>query len=266
MVIAGRLWNAKVIARCGMVHGECSEILGKTGSRAKKKARAEKWTFKHADKCVVPTKELAEWVANNYRIDPNKIAVIPNYVDTKLFKPESKVEKDFDIICVGRLAPKKRHRLLLESLSGRNLKIHFVGGGKLADEFVNIAGKSSIDLKVTPRVEHNLLPSLFNNAKTYVNLAKWEGHPKALIEAMACGCACIGARSPGIENLIIDGETGILIDPEPENVREAVTQLLADSALRLKLGDNARDYAIEHFSLDKVFRQYMKVFEDMLAQ
>jgi glycosyltransferase involved in cell wall biosynthesis len=265
-VIAGRLWNAKVIARCGMVHGECSEILGKTGSRAQKKAKVEKWTFKHADKCVVPTKELAEWVTDNYKIDPSKINVIPNYVDTELFKPSGKAEKDFDILCVGRLVPKKRHRLLLESLRGSNLKIHFVGGGKLADEFNNIAAKSSIELKITQRVEHNQLPAFFNNAKMYVNLAKWEGHPKAMIEAMACGCTCIGARSPGIENLIIDGKTGILIEPEPEKVCETINKLLADSKLRAKLGNNARDFANEYFSLDKIFRQYMKVFEDTLAQ
>jgi len=264
-IIAGRLWGTKVVARCGMVHGEASEVLGKISSHAKKKAKIEKWTFKHADKCVVPTKELANWVSRNYKIDHSKVAVIPNYVDTEQFILQNVKEKDFDIICVGRLVPKKRYQLLLESLSESKLKIHIIGAGKLSKKLSDIANKNSIDLTITQRVEHSVLPTHFNNAKIYVNLALWEGHPKSLIEAMACGCACIGAKSPGLQNLIIDGKIGVLVDPEPRQIRAAVEKLLENKEARESLGRNARDYAVEHFSLDKVFERYKELFKEVLT-
>ncbi|GAG94319.1 unnamed protein product, partial [marine sediment metagenome] len=265
-IIAGRLWGAKVVARCGMVYGEGAETLRKTGGRARKRTRVEKWTLKHADKCLIPTEELADWVVQNYGIERNKIVVIPNFVDTKLFKPDIEAKKDTDVICIGRLVPKKRHHLLLEALLGTKLKIHIIGDGKLKERLTDFAKNNNLNLTMTPRVENSLLPPCLNRSKIYLNVAQWEGHPKALIEAMACGCACIGAKSPGIQNLIIDGKTGILVEPDPQQIHNVVKMLLDNKELRKHLGKNARDYAVKHLSLDKVFEQYKKVFKDVLAK
>jgi glycosyltransferase involved in cell wall biosynthesis len=263
-IIAGRLWGAKVIARCGMVYGESAQTLHKTSSRTKRKTKIEKWTFKHADKCVVPTKELANWVSRNYKIDHSKIAVIPNYVDTEQFILQNVKEKDFDIICIGRLVPKKRYQLLLESLSESKLKIHIIGAGKLSKKLSDIANKNSIDLTITQRVEHKLLPSYINRSSIYVNVGKREGHPKALIEAMACGCPCICTNSVGLKNLILDGKTGLLIAANHREIRNTISRLLQNESLRKYLGKNARDYAAKHFSLNKVFKQYERLFEEVL--
>ena len=263
-IVAGRVWGAKTIARCGMVQGECTETLGKRSRRSKRKVKAEKWTFQHADKCVVPTKELAEWVSINYKIGREKISIIPNHVEVEQFQPDASGKKEFDVMCVGRLVDKKRHKLLLESLSGSGLKIHFIGDGKLREKLSDFASKNSLHLQITDRIEHDLLSSFFNRSKIYVNVSKWEGHPKAMVEAMACGCACVGAKSPGIENLLIDGQTGILVDPEPSKIRSAIDRLLEDGQLRERLGKNARDYAVKHFSLEKVFEQYNNLFNEVL--
>ncbi|MFC1739651.1 glycosyltransferase family 4 protein [Planctomycetota bacterium] len=264
--LAGKIWRAKVIARCGQVYGESAETLHKSGRRVRKKIIKEKNIFENADKCIIPTKELENWVFHNYNIQREKIAVIPNYVDTELFRPNPDLEKDFDIISIGRLVAKKRHELLLNVMSGTQRKIQIIGNGRLQDKLTHLVRKNQITVEIKPRVEHKLLPANINRSKIYVNLAEWEGHPKALIEAMTCGCACIGAKSPGIENLIINGETGILIEPEPKQIRDTVQTLLGDKALRERLGENARNYAIEHFSLDKVFEQYKKVFEEVLTK
>lgn len=265
-ILASRLWGAKVVARCGYVYGESTEKLGKTGKRVRKRISEERTTFEKADRCVVPTKELANWISRNYGVSRDKIAIIPNYVDTEKFKPDVRVDKEFDIICIGRLVDKKRHQLLLNALSGTKLKIHLIGNGRLKEKLQSLAEEKLLQVEITERVEHSLLPQHINSSKIYVNLAKWEGHPKALIEAMACGCACIGAKSPGIENLIIDRETGILVDPEPQQICSAIKMLLKNKKLKERLGKNARDYAVEHFSLDKVFAQYKKVFEQILAK
>ncbi len=265
-ILAGRLWAAKVIARCGYVYGESAEQLRKSGRRVRKRILEEKLTFEKSDMCIVSTKELANWIFQNYGIAREKIAVIPNYVDAEEFRPATGTRKDFDIICIGRLTAKKRHQLLFEALSGTNTKIHIVGNGRLKIKLSCLAKEKLLDIKMTERIEHNLLPQHINRSKIYVNLAEWEGQSKALIEAMACGCACIGAKSPGIENVIIDGETGILVNPEPRQIRTAIERLLENKELREHLGKNARDYAVEHFSLEKVCEQYEKVFEEVLAK
>ncbi len=221
--------------------------------------------FEKAERCIVPTKELADWICKNYDIASAKIAVIPNYVDTEQFKPDTNVKKDFDIICIGRLEAKKRHKLLLEALQDMEIKIHIIGDGLLKDQISRLAKNKAPDIKMTQRVEHKELPRIMNGSKIYVNLSEWEGHPKALIEAMSCGCACVGAKSPGIENLIINGQTGIIVEAEPLQVRNAIKNLLTDSRLREQLGEKAREYAKEQFSLERVFEKYLNLFHEILS-
>jgi glycosyltransferase involved in cell wall biosynthesis len=261
---AGKLWGAKVVARCGMVYGESAETLKKTGNRTDRQMRCEKKIFLNADKCIIPTAELADWVVNNYKVNREKIVIGPNNVDIELFKPAAKVKKDIDVICVGRLVDKKRHDILLEALADTNYKIEIIGQGKMKQRLLNIADKASADIVLIDRVENDILPEHFNRSKIYVNIAAWEGHPKALIEAMSCGLACVGAKSPGIENQIIDGQTGLLVEPEPKQIRGAIERLLADDKLRENLGKNAREYAARHFSLDTVFEIYRQTCEGLI--
>jgi len=263
---AGKLWGAKVVARCGMVYGESAETLKKSGKSANKKLRREKKMFKNADKCIIPTAALADWVVNNYKINREKIVIAPNNVDTELFKPAANTKKDIDIICIGRLVAKKRHDLLLEVLAETNYKIEIIGQGKMEQQLVNIADRVSAEVVLIRRVENDMLPEHLNRSKIYVNIAAWEGHPKALIEAMSCGLACIGAKSPGIKNLIVDGQTGLLVEPEPKQIRSAIERLLADEQLREYLGKNAREYAVRHFSLDTVFEIYRRTCESLISK
>jgi len=263
---ARRLWRAKVVARCGMVYGESAETLNKGGLRAIKRTLIERAAFRRADRCLVPTKELADWVIANYDLEPDKVVVVPNYVDTNPFSPDPSVQKDNDIICVGRLVPKKRHKVLLEALVGMKVRAHIIGQGGQRQELSDFIEANNLDVTLTPRIENQLLPFYYNRSKVYLNIAQWEGHPKALIEAMACGCACVGAKSPGIENLLIDGQTGLLVEPEPSQIRGVVRRLLEDEELRARLGRNARQYAVEHFSLDKVYQQHKQICEQLLAK
>lgn len=260
-----KLWGAKVIARCGMVYGESAEVLNKKGRRSKNRKKIEKKTFCKADKCLIPTADLAEWVIENYKVERKKIVVAPNYVDTDIFQP-AEVQKDFDIISVGRLVPKKRHDLLIRSLSDSNYKIKIIGKGVSSEEIKKIASSCKNEVTFIERVENRNLPKHFNSSKIYVNLASWEGHPKALIEAMSCRMACIGANSPGIKNLIIDGQTGLLVDPEPEQIHKAVERLLTDNSLREYLAKNAYEYAIKHFSLDNIFEIYRQTCESLISK
>jgi glycosyltransferase involved in cell wall biosynthesis len=93
----------------------------------------------------------------------------------------------------------------------------------------------------------------------------FEGHPKTLIEAMACGLPVIGADTPGINNLIRHGETGFLCGTEPEQIREAIVSVLGDAGLRQRLGRNARDEAMATFSLDAIVQKELAVLEEAVS-
>ena len=263
-VWAAKFWKARVIARCGMVQGECSEVLGKTSKRTKKKIKREKWTFENADICLIPTEELKQWVVDHYKIDPNKIFVVPNYVDTEQFCPKLNTEKEYDIICIGRLVEKKRHKLLLEALTNSGLKVLIIGAGKLNDDLLDFANKNAVDLRIINRVEHKDLVDYLSKSRVFVNVSQWEGHPKAVIEAMACGCPIVVAAAPGISNLIEDTVTGLVAEPNPRDIRLAIDRLLADAEMCNRLGGNARQQAVNNFSLDVVTNKYKDIIDASL--
>jgi glycosyltransferase involved in cell wall biosynthesis len=263
-VIAGRLWGAKVVARCGMVYGESMETLGKSDRHhARKRIRMERWTFRHADVCVVPTAELAEWIQDKYGVDRRKVVVIPNFVDCDLFRPIESTDKSFDIVSIGRLVPKKRHDLLLNALKGTNLRLHIIGAGKMKEELLLLAESLNVSLKVSERIDNEAMPDEFSRAHMYVNVSQWEGHPKAMIEAMACGLPCVGADVPGINNMLTHNENGIIVAPDETAIRTAIQALMSDKARRQQIGANARQLAIERYSLTTVFEMYNRLVESL---
>ncbi len=263
-VIASRLWKSKLIARCGYVFGESAETLHRRGVRVSIRKGAEKFVFRHADHCVVPTRELAEWVTENYGVLRSKITVIPNYVDTNLFKPFPSSKKHVNVLFVGRLDKVKRLELLLESVRGTGLTVRFVGSGPLRRTLLQKAEDNEVDLVIEQRVSNEKLPDYYNSADVFVLLSEWEGHPKVLIEAMACGSACVGAKAPGIQNLLVDGETGLLVDPVPQVVQEAIMSLVENKKLRQTLGANARAYTLKYYSLDVVSDRYLSILNEVL--
>jgi glycosyltransferase involved in cell wall biosynthesis len=263
-VPAARLWKSKLVARCGYVYGEAAEALGLSGQGVKEKIRIERETFTRANLCMVPTNELKKWICDHYGIPPTAVLVLPNYVDTDWFRPDPSKEAAFDIISVGRLSPTKRPQLLLEAFAGTGIRIQMIGDGEMKPQLTGYASEKKMQVQFTSRVAHHELPALLNRARIYVNISKWEGHPKSMLEAMACGNACIGARSPGISNLLLDGQTGLLVEPQAGNLRDAVERLLHDAELRMKLSRNAREYALKNFSHDVIFPEYRIALEQLL--
>jgi glycosyltransferase involved in cell wall biosynthesis len=73
-----------------------------------------------------------------------------------------------------------------------------------------------------------------------------------LLEAMAMGKAVVVSATEGQRDIVVDGQTGILVPPGDEaSLRDVLRRLLADPAERARLGQNARCAVIEQFSLDR---------------
>jgi glycosyltransferase involved in cell wall biosynthesis len=170
------------------------------------------------------------------------------------------------VISVGRLTEKKRHQLLIEALEGTGLRLRIIGSGRWQDRLLRNADERNVALELIPSVENDRLPELLNQARLNVNLSRWEGHPKALIEAMACGRACVGADSPGIRNLLVHGRTGWIVQPDADEIRTAITTLIAEPEKRAELGAAARAQAVASFSLDEVFGRVSTLLDELLTE
>lgn len=88
--------------------------------------------------------------------------------------------------------------------------------------------------------------------------------PLAILEAMAAGLPVIGTRVGGIPELVVDGETGLLVEPErPEELAAALDSLAADPVRRAELGRRGRERVREHFSADGVAARTVELYEEL---
>lgn len=95
--------------------------------------------------------------------------------------------------------------------------------------------------------------------------ADYENMPNVIKEAMALGLAVVTTPTLGIENLVEDGVTGLLIPMgDVEALREAIQKILEDSALRDFLEKNAAARIHERFSVEQTTRQRLAVFQQIL--
>ncbi len=98
----------------------------------------------------------------------------------------------------------------------------------------------------------------------FVMPSYFEGQSVSVLEAMANSCAVVASRTGGIPDMIIDGSTGLLIEPRnTESLAEALLTLLADPGLCRRLGTNARRKAQAEYSIDSNMKQLLAIYESI---
>ena len=92
-----------------------------------------------------------------------------------------------------------------------------------------------------------------------------EGMCVALVDAMAAGKPAVGTRVGGIPEVLVDGETGVLVEPRDHGAMAAsLIRLLKDDAARKKFGAAARERARQHFTVERMVRETAGVYERLL--
>lgn len=250
-VIAKRLFRKKLVVRCGFLWSDfVSRLQGGTW-RETIATRLERWVFRAADLAITAGPADRQTVIDRYGIDAGRVHVIPNYVDTAAFRPLPDVTPHPGrITFTGRLVEQKNLRALLEAVEGvPGASLVLVGDGPLRGDLEASAAARKIDATFLGTRAHAELPRLLNQSAVFVLPSHYEGNPKALVEAMACGVAVVGTRVPGTRDILVDRETGCLCGTSAAEIRLALREVLADPALRQRIGAGALAYVRERCSV-----------------
>jgi glycosyltransferase involved in cell wall biosynthesis len=190
---------------------------------------------------------VSETVAAGVRAVGVEVVVIPNgiRVPEQVGVPAQPPE----VLYVGRLSPEKNVDTLLEAVGDLNLVV--AGDGPLRERVPNALGA----------VPHAEVERLLERASVVVAPCEREGFGLAAAEAMAFGRPVVAAAGGALLELVTDDETGLLVPPRDASaLRAAVERLLADPALRQRLGNEAHTRARERFGWDGVIERTLEVY------
>lgn len=182
-----------------------------------------------------------------------EVRVIPSGVDV----PDAVGEpaEPPEVLFAGRLSAEKGILDLVAAANG-DVKLTVAGDGPLRDRVPQALGF----------VPHDQLGPLYERAAVVAVPSHREGFGVVCAEAMAHGRPVVAGAVGGLLDLVVDGETGLLVQPrDVPALRAALERLLGDAELRRRLGENARRRAREHFSWDRVTDLTLEAYEEALA-
>jgi glycosyltransferase involved in cell wall biosynthesis len=210
-----------------------------------------KISLKRADRIYAVSQDMAEKITYNFGNPANDVEIVPFGVDTKLFQPTTKDEwrlTDRTVVLSNRnfLDVYNIETLInaIPLIIEKNKKIHFVikGSGPLERFLKELADELDVNEYVTfvGWTEYHDMPKYLHNCDIYVSTAISDGTPVSVLEAMACGKACIVTDVGGVGEWIEDDVSGCLIPPQqPHILAKKILELVRDPDKREVLGKEA---------------------------
>jgi hypothetical protein len=104
-----------------------------------------------------------------------------------------------------------------------------------------------------------------SGARLFVYVTSREGLGSAVLAAMAAGVPVVASRVGGLPEIVLDNETGLLAENDPESIGGAMRRLLDDPALAARLASQARERVEKEFTVDRMVCDTLRVYQRLLA-
>jgi len=258
----------------------------------------EKTAMENADGIIAVSQGMKNDILSIYQPDPEKIRVIHNGIDAGQYRKTVKP----DILASYGIHPLKPYVLFVGRITRQKGIIHLVHALPHLEEGVQIvlcagapdteaiAHEMSVEVEraragtpneiiwISEMVPVERLVVLYSHAALFVCPSVYEPFGIINLEAMACGTPVVAAAVGGIPEVVVQGQTGILVpfdpvsdtNPEPRRPEQyardlaaAVNQLLYAPERRLAMGGEARGRVEAHFGWDAIARQTLQYYEEL---
>ncbi|MGH6816972.1 MAG: glycosyltransferase family 4 protein, partial [Hyphomicrobiaceae bacterium] len=199
-------------------------------------------TYGTADRICLTTEQDKTFVMQTFGQPSGKIDVRANWVDTDLFRPDAAHESQYEdrVLFVGRFHEQKNLVALMEAVAETRLSLDLAGWGGQEQTLRRQAESIGARVRFLGQVANDALPALICRYPIFALVSHYEGNPKVLLEAMACGRAVLGSNVAGIAGLVEHGVSGLLCEPTAKAIGAGLTRLAGDPGLRRRLGEQAR--------------------------
>jgi sugar transferase (PEP-CTERM/EpsH1 system associated) len=243
--------------------------------------RVQRWAWQRTDRLLAVCSQLGDRMARTVSVPRGSIHVIRNGVDVKRFEGHHRnvarlrlgLPSDALVIgTAGRLAEVKDHESLLKALA-----ILSTGG---LPAFCLIAGEGPLKSTLESRIKalglaervrllgHRAdIEAVLAALDMFVLSSRSEGLPMAILEAMASGLPVISTRVGGVEEVMEDGRTGLLVEPgSAEQLARAIGRLARDRDCRARMGAAGRARARRDLSLEAMVANYERLYWEVAKE
>lgn len=215
-------------------------------------------------------------------LDLSKVRLIPNGIDLKRFNPipsgrlfrENFGVKERIVLFTGRLASNKGLPFFLDAAKevlkkAKDVQFVLVGeDGGMREQLEEKARKIGIEKHVLITghiVSDDLFLSAYGACDLFVLPSEYEAFGIVLLEAMACRKACVATRVGGVPEVVLDGETGVLVDYGDVNgLATTILELLENGERREAMGKKGRERVEEKFTWKRVVDELEKSYLELL--
>ena len=222
----------------------------------------EKIAYGQANGIITSSKEGFNYINKKYKTTGIH-CIIPNFVDTKLFMPLNLPKKKGSICFIGRLNEQKNLFSLIEAFQDIPYSLTIIGSGEQKEALEKFAAEKNCNILFLGNLPNYKLPKILNQSEIFILPSLWEGMPKVLLEAMACGLPVIATNVKGNNEIVIDGKNGILCNVEPKSIKNAIINLMENEDLKYRLGRNARRTILENYSLKYLVKKELKLIRSI---
>ena len=235
-------------------------------------SRLHKETIKKCARIITITNQTKNLYIKTF--DERNISTIPFGVDTDVFKPARLKERreECEILYAGSLYPLKGVHDLIRAIAnvrkhGLKANLTIVGEGQQKEALTALTRALGVEehVKFEGFVPYSNMPSYYKRSDIFCFPTLGEPFGKAVIEAMACGKPVIATNAGGPAEIIQDKVDGILVPPSnPEAIALQITRLIEDKNERRRLGERARETAVNRFSWSKIAEKYHQLYSRLL--
>jgi glycosyltransferase involved in cell wall biosynthesis len=230
-------------------------------------AEIDRRAFRAADLVVCDTQAHAEYIAGLAGLPPDRVEVCFVGAEERLFQPGWAPAEPFECLFVGKLIPLHGLETILAAARlATELRFRIVGSGQLGalldDKPANVTHVSW--------VEYEQLPAELHRAGCALGIFGTSGKaarviPNKAFQALACGTPLVTADTPAARELLIDGESALLVPPgDAQALAEAVRRIAGDGELARRLSAGGLAAYHEHASEDVLGARWRRLLEELV--